>query len=122
MNPDPPLFARLYLDEDVHKRVAAAPRLRHFDIIAASEAARRVLADLEQLVFAASNGRAIFTYNARDFIRLHFDWMKCGKSHFGIIVSDQASLAETLRRLLRFLNRVPADELMNQIYWLQAFK
>jgi hypothetical protein len=31
------LFIRLYLDEDVHKRVAAALRLRHFDVISAHE-------------------------------------------------------------------------------------
>jgi len=122
MKPDSPLYARLYLDEDVHKRIAASLRLRHFDVIATSEAARCGLGDEAQLEFAAAEGRALFTYNSRDFIRLHFDWMKRNKSHFGIIVSDQASLAETLRRLLSFLNRVSADELKNQIYWLQAFK
>jgi len=34
---DASLFIRLYLDEDVHKRVAAALRLRHFDVISAHE-------------------------------------------------------------------------------------
>lgn len=32
MGPEAPLFIRLYLDEDVHKRVASALRLRHFDL------------------------------------------------------------------------------------------
>jgi hypothetical protein len=34
---DTSLFIRLYLDEDVYKRVAVALRLRHFDVISAHE-------------------------------------------------------------------------------------
>jgi len=30
--------------------------------------------------------------------------------------------SETLRRLLRLLNQVTADEMHGQAYWLQAFK
>ena len=32
-----PLFIRLYLDEDVHKRVASALQLRAFDVVSAHE-------------------------------------------------------------------------------------
>ena len=37
MDPETSLFIRLYLDEDVHKRAAAAFRLRNFDVLSAHE-------------------------------------------------------------------------------------
>jgi hypothetical protein len=61
VNSEPPLFCRLYLDEDVHRRVAAALRLRHFDVVSAHEVQRWGLTDNEQLSYAASEGRALFT-------------------------------------------------------------
>jgi hypothetical protein len=115
------LFIRLYLDEDVHKRVAAALRLRGFDVVSAHEIGRWGFSDELQLTYASSEERAIFTYNAPDYLELHRDWLQQGKDHFGIIVSDQLPMRETVRRLLSLLNRVAADEMRNQILWLQAF-
>jgi len=117
-----PLFIRLYLDEDIHKRIASALRLRHFDAVSAHEVGRFGVSDQEQLVYAASQERALFTYNARDYLLLHLDWLQSGKEHYGIIVSDQVPIGETVRRLLNLLNRVTADEMRNQIRWLQSFK
>ena len=54
--------------------------------------------------------------------RLHVDWLQRGQEHAGIIVSDQLAIGETMCRLLNLLNRVAADEMWNQIRWLQAFK
>lgn len=122
MKPEPPLFVRLYLDEDVHKRVASALRLRHFDVVSAHEIGRWGLTDEEQLAYATSEGRAIFTYNAADYLKLHMDWLRRGKDHWGIIVSDQQPIGETVRRLLNLLNQVSADEMRNQVFWLQAFR
>jgi len=116
------LFLRLYLDEDVHKRVAAALRLRQFDVISAHEIGRWGLTDEEQLTLATAEQRALFTFNTPDYLRLHLDWQQHGKEHYGIIVSDQLSIGETVRRLLNLLNRVTADEMRNDIRWLQAFK
>jgi hypothetical protein len=117
-----PLFIRLYLDEDVHKHMAFALRLRHFDVVSAHEVGRRSLSDAEQLTYAAAEGRAIFTYNTPDYLQLHLHWLQHGKEHYGIIVSDQLPIGETVRRLLNLLNRVTADEMRNQIRWLQVFK
>lgn len=122
VNPEPPLFIRLYLDEDVHKRVAYALRLRHFDVISAHEVGRWGFSDEEQLTYAATEGRALFTYNAVDYLQLHLEWLHRGKEHYGIVVSDQLPIGETIRRLLNLLNRVTADEMRNEIRWLQAFK
>jgi len=122
MSPESPLFIRLYLDEDVHKRVATAIRLRGFDVVSAHEVGHWGLDDEEQLSYAAAEGRALFTYNTPDYLQLHLGWLQCGKGHYGIIVSDQLPIAEAVRRLLNLLNRVTADEMRNQIRWLQAFK
>ena len=121
MSPEAPLFIRLYLDEDVHKQVAAALRLRGFDVVSAHEIDRWGFSDELQLSYASSEQRAIFTYNAPDYLELHRDWLRHGKDHYGIIVSDQLRIGETVRRLLSLLNRVAADEMRNQIRWLQAF-
>jgi hypothetical protein len=116
------LFIRLYLDEDVHGRVALALRLRNFDAISVHETRAWGLSDEEQLAYAAAQGRAIFTFNTVDYLQLHLDWLEQNRSHSGIIVSDRLSLSETIRRLLVLLNRVTADEIHNEIRWLQAFK
>jgi hypothetical protein len=122
MTPESHLFIRLYLDEDVHKRVASALRLRRFDVISAHEVGRWGLSDAEQLTYAATEGRALFTYNTPDYLRLHLAWLQRGQEHYGIIVSDQLPIGETVRRLLNLLNCVTADEMQNQIRWLQAFQ
>jgi predicted nuclease of predicted toxin-antitoxin system len=69
------LFIRLYLDEDVHKRLATALRLRQFDVVSVHELGRQGLTDEAQLQLAAQKGRALFTYNVADFVQLHLDWL-----------------------------------------------
>jgi hypothetical protein len=122
LTPENPLFVGLYLDEDVHKRVASALRLRHFDVISAHDIGNWGLTDEEQLSFAAAEGRALFTFNTPDYLRLCLAWLECDKEHAGIVVSDQLPIGETVRRLLNLLNWVTADEMRNEIRWLQAFK
>ena len=118
MPEEPTLFARLYLDEDVHKGVAAALRLRYFDAVSVHETGTWGLTDAEQLALAADQQRALFTFNTMDFLRLHRAWLATGRIHWGIIVCEQLPPGETIRRLLHLLNRVTADEMRNQVYWL----
>jgi hypothetical protein len=68
---DTSLFIRLYIDEDVHKRVATALRLRHFDVISAHETDRLGTSDDVQLQFAAEHGRTLFTFNTAHYLHLH---------------------------------------------------
>ncbi|HET8669368.1 MAG TPA: DUF5615 family PIN-like protein [Candidatus Saccharimonadales bacterium] len=116
------LFIRLYLDEDVHKRIATALRLRHFDVISAHETDRLGASDDKQLQFAAGQGRTLLTFNTPHYLQLHHVWLQENRTHAGIIVSDQLPIGETIRRLLNLLNHVTADEIYNQLYWLQRFK
>jgi hypothetical protein len=60
-------MTRLYLDEDVHKKVATALRLKGYDVISTHEAQKQSLSDYQQLEYAISQQRAIFTFNVGDF-------------------------------------------------------
>jgi hypothetical protein len=109
------LFIRLYLDEDVHKRIATALRLRHFDVLSAHELDRRGFSDDAQLAFAAANSRALFTFNTVHYLQLHQIWLRQNQEHSGIIVSDQLPLAETVRRLLNLLSRKLFADMLDSV-------
>jgi len=114
------LFIRLYVDEDVHGDVGVALRQQGYDVLTAIEAKRGGLSDEAQLAYAASEARAIFSFNAADSIALHIDYLDRGEKHAGIIIAKQLSLRETIRRLSFLLNRISADEMQNQLRWLPA--
>lgn len=77
--------------------------------------------DDEQLAFACAEQRAILTFNIRDFVALHDAYRTAGKEHWGIIMSTREPMGILLRRLLRLLNSVSADDLKNQIRWLNDY-
>lgn len=55
---------KLYLDEDVHKRIALSLRLKGYDVISAHEVRNHGIPDYEQLEYAISEERAIFTFSS----------------------------------------------------------
>ncbi len=112
------LFIRLYLDEDIFKSVAPALQARGFDVASVHDLHHYGWSDAEHLAYAAAEGRAVFTFNAPDYIALHTEYLSEGRSHAGIIVSKQHSIRETIRRLLDLLNRVTRDEMKNQFWWI----
>lgn len=113
-----PLFIRLYLDEDVYKAVAPALQARGFDAVSVHDRRHYGWSDAEHLAYAAAEGRAVFTFNASDYIALHKGYLSEGRSHAGIIVSKQHTIRETIRHLLDLLNRVTDDEMKNQFWWI----
>jgi len=78
--------------------------------------------DDEQLAYAASNQRAIVTFNHKDFALRHARYLAAGKEHWGIILSTEETIDVLRRRLLRLLNTLATEELKNQIFWLNEFK
>ena len=109
---------KLYLDEDVHKKVATALRLKGYDVVSAHEVLKQGLSDAGQLEYAVSEQRAIFTFNAGDFDRLHKEYRKNGREHHGIILSKQLPLSETIKRLTVFLYDHSGKEIKNGIHWI----
>lgn len=67
----------------------------------------------------------VLTNNDRDFTYLAQQWMKSGRSHTGILISEQyrnRQFGEFLRRLLRFLDTVSADEIQDCVRYLSEFR
>ena len=80
----------LYLDEDSQDNdLVQALRSRAVDVITATEAGRLERSDEEQLEWAAQEGRVLYSFNARDFYRLHTLFLSAGRPHAGIILSPQ---------------------------------
>jgi hypothetical protein len=114
------LFIRLYLDEDGHESVVQALRRQGYDVLNAREANRRGLSDVEQLAYAAAEGRTLFSFNAADYISLHLDYLDQGRQHAGIVVSKQIPISEAVHRLLALLDQVSAEEIKTQLRWLPS--
>jgi len=109
---------KLYLDEDVHKKVASALRLKGYDVVSAHEVQTQSLSDYQQLEYAVLHQRAIFTFNAGDFDRLHKEYLSKGKHHFGIILSKQRPVGETVKALTKFLFTHSVEAGEDNIYWI----
>ncbi len=116
-----PLFVALYTDADITPKLARLLRERGFDAVAAHEVGNAELEDAEHLAYAASQGRAILTYSSKDYAPLVDQYWWAGKEHHGIIVSEQLPVGELLRRVLRFLNTMTADEMRNNYRDLAEF-
>lgn len=110
---------KVYIDEDVRPILAEILRERGYDAISTLEANMNGSTDKAQMDFAIKDKRAILTHNIKDFVQIHKVYQS---RHFGIILSDQISLKELLRRTLRFLARSVADKVQGKIIWLSKYK
>lgn len=121
MDVETPLFIRLYTDADVHGKLAGLIRQHGFDAVSAYEVDNSRLDDPEQLAYAVSQRRAILTCNIRHFAPLFDAYWQAKRPHYGIIVSEQLPVGETLHRVLRLLDNVSADEMRNNYKNLAEF-
>ena len=120
-----PLFASLYTDEDVTGRLTILVRQRGFSARSAQEAGLIGQPDERHLAHAATHGYVVLTFNQRDYLWLARRWAAEGREHAGILLSDQFArrqLGELLRRVLKFLDTVTADEMVNAVRYLSQFK
>jgi hypothetical protein len=115
---------RLYFDADSMQRgVLAGLRARGVDATTALEAAITERSDEEQVEFARSQGRVLFTFNASDFCRIHAELLRRGRSHAGIIVAPQQrdSVGERVRCLLKLVAAKTAEQMRDQIEFLSRW-
>jgi predicted nuclease of predicted toxin-antitoxin system len=112
------LFIELYLDEDINVHVAALLRARGFTALTTREAGQLHTSDSEQLAYAVSQRKTFLTHNRADFEALAKEYLAARQTHYGIIIAVRHPAQEIVRRLLRILNQVTADEMQNQVRYI----
>ena len=75
---------RFHLDENVHHAVAHALKLRGVDVTTTTDVNLVAASDKDQLAFAISSERVLFTHDA-DFLRPDLT----GRKHHGIVYSPK---------------------------------
>lgn len=112
---------RLFLDENVPEAVAVGLRLRGYDVVTTRQAGRRGLTDAEQLNYAHSQRRILFTHNVADFAKIHVEYVRKGREHSGIILARQLPIGFIVTALLKFLSSSKAKDIQNQVVWLSEW-
>jgi hypothetical protein len=96
-------FIRLYFDADSMERAVVSGLIaRGLDATTALAEGLQDASDEEHLEHASTLGRVLFSYNARDFHRIHTAYLTRGMPHAGIILAPQQqySVGERIRRLV----------------------
>ena len=117
------IVIRFYLDEDAtSNRLLRALRDRGTDVVSAKEAGMLAQPDEKQLEWAWENQRVIYSFNVRDFYRIHSDWLTHRKSHAGIVLGKQEySIGNQMRGLLRLASVKSAEEMIDTVQFLRAW-
>lgn len=116
----------LFIDECVHFKLAEALRSVGWDAVHVAEVERKRESDESQLAFATSEGRAVITYNSRDYSPMHYRWQSMGRGHAGLILSsdykkDVGGLCRDLRTTIK-MHRESNDGtewMHNQMIWIK---
>lgn len=109
----------------MQRALVGALRARGVDVLTAFEASMIEHSDEEHLEFATAQGRVLYSFNIKDFYRLHTVYLAQGKSHAGIILARQQrySIGEQVRRPLKLIATKSAEEMRNQqVEFLSAWR
>lgn len=112
---------RLYLDEDsTDNHLVQALRARHVDVVTAFEVGMVGTADDQQVRYATKLERSLYSFNVRYFWKIHAEFVKLGKAHAGMVLARQQrySVKEQMRRLLRIISEVSAEEMRDRVEFL----
>lgn len=113
---------RLHLDADASRTALHTALLaRGHDVTRTPNEWASLNADDEtQLLGATAHGRAIFTHNIGDFVRLSIQY----PYHHGIILAAQSkwNLSTLIKALERLLTETEADDWIGQVRWLNEWR
>ncbi|MEA5577149.1 DUF5615 family PIN-like protein [Anabaena sp. UHCC 0451] len=107
--------AKFHLDENVSQAIADGLRRRGIDVTTSPEQNLIGKSDEEQLNFAGSQKRVIFTQDT-DFFRIHNQDI----SHYGIVYCQQKSksIGEILQGLMLIWQVLEVEEMINHLEYL----
>ena len=90
------------------------------DVSTTASQGMRHRSDNDQLALAASQDRAIFSFNVADFQRLHSLHMHTGRHHAGVILVRQGryDVGEVIHRLARLSAAFEPDQAMDRLEFL----
>lgn len=112
---------KLMLDEHIWKGLTKALKQRGYDAVSIVDVSRS--ADDEPILeLASAQGRAVLTFNVKDFSPMSSIWYDAGKDHAGIILSTEIPPGELVKRTTRLLQTISAEEIKNSARWLDEFK
>ncbi len=97
-----------------------ALRARGVDVRTAYEEGLIGRPDADQLRRAAQLGRALYSFNVRDFYQLHSIFLAQSTEHYGIILVQQQrySIGDQVRGILQLSAAIPAEDMMNRVEFL----
>ncbi len=113
---------KVYVDEDVPLSFSQALLNRGVDVVTTGGAGNKGFSDSEQLIFAVGSDRSIVTHNKKDFILLHNEYLRSGKIHAGIIVTDQLPVSVMLRRFMKLWFSLTVEHMTCRLEFLSNWK
>jgi hypothetical protein len=112
------------MDEDsMDSDLVRALRMRGVDVLSAHDIGMIGQPDAEHLSFAVADGRALYSFNVADFMRLHHARLAEGAHHAGLILGQQQrySVGEQMRRLLRLVGTKSVERMRDSVEFLSAW-
>ncbi|YAF96985.1 MAG: DUF5615 family PIN-like protein [Nodularia sp. CChRGM 3473] len=114
---------RLLIDEDaMDHRFLGTLRARGVDVTTVGELGTTGCSDEKQLTIATQQQRVFYTFNVGDFCQLHILYITKQINHLGIIISSQEySVGEQMRRVLKLMASKTAQDMENQLIFISAY-
>lgn len=111
----------LYLDEDSGRSsLARGLRTYGIDVVSTFEVGRVGAEGEDQLLFAASEGRVLYSSKVGHFHRLHSDCLRAGRHHAGIVLlpDQRTSISAQVRALTRLANERTPETMRDKLEYL----
>jgi hypothetical protein len=85
-------------------------------VVTAADAGMIRRRDEEHLSLATTERRALYSFNIGDYHEIHTKWISTGRTHAGIILSQQKrySTGEQIRRLLRLIGSLTGEAMRDR--------
>ena len=113
---------KLLLDEHIWEGLVDRLEEHGYDVEHINRLGKQSIDDPDVFDLAASQNRAVLTFNHRDFVPIAREWYELELEHAGLILSIQLPRGELLKQVVNLLSSLSTDEFKNTARWLQEFK